>query len=137
MDTTISASKRAALVRRMARLGIREEDLAEQFVLGAGPGGQKLNKTASCVMLRHRVSGLSVKCRKTRSRAANRYFARLALCEKLQQKIDFEQSARAARIARIRRQKQRRSRRQKERMLQEKKARSRQKQLRRPVRGEE
>lgn len=29
---------------------ISEEDIEEQFVRGSGPGGQKINKTASCVV---------------------------------------------------------------------------------------
>ena len=96
-----------------------------------------MNKTASCVYLRHTSTGLEVKCQKTRSRAANRYFARYELCEKLQAQIDAEQTERAQRAAKIRRQKRRRSRRQKQRMLEEKKRQSRKKQLRRPVRPEE
>ena len=135
MNTPVSAAKRGALTRRMRAMGIREEDLDERFVLGAGRGGQKVNKTSSCVQLRHAPSGLTVKCQRTRSRAANRYYARLELCEKLQERRDYEKSARAAAIAKIRRQKQRRSRRQKERMLQAKRERAEKKRLRRPVTG--
>lgn len=29
---------------------IEEDDIDEQFVRGSGPGGQKINKTASCVV---------------------------------------------------------------------------------------
>lgn len=29
---------------------IDEDDLEEQFVRGSGPGGQKINKTACCVV---------------------------------------------------------------------------------------
>src|SRR3569623_841339 len=36
-----------ALTQRMEKLGIREEDLEEQFIRGTGPGGQKINKTSS------------------------------------------------------------------------------------------
>lgn len=34
-----------------------ETDLEEQFVRGSGPGGQKINKTASCVVIKHIPTG--------------------------------------------------------------------------------
>lgn len=73
-----------ALRRRMERLGLREEDLEESFILGAGPGGQKINKTASTVVLRHSPSGLEVRCQRERSQSANRLRARVELCERLE-----------------------------------------------------
>lgn len=36
---------------------ILEGDLEERFVRGSGPGGQKTNKTANCVVLKHIPSG--------------------------------------------------------------------------------
>ena len=38
---------------RLAALGVRAEEVEERFVRGAGPGGQKINKTSSTVWLRH------------------------------------------------------------------------------------
>jgi protein subunit release factor B len=104
----------------MARLGIREADLLEKFVLGSGSGGQKINKTASCVYLRHGPSGLEVKCQRERSRELNRFLARRELCDRLEERLRGEQSARRQEWEKIRRQKRRRSRRQKERMLEAK-----------------
>ncbi|MBU6301045.1 MAG: peptide chain release factor-like protein [Verrucomicrobia bacterium] len=72
------------LEERMARLGIFEEDLQEKFVLGSGPGGQNINKTANCVFLKHLPSGTHVKCQETRSRAANRIRARELLCDSIE-----------------------------------------------------
>ena len=37
---------------RMKRLHVLERDLVERFIRGSGPGGQKINKTSSCVQLR-------------------------------------------------------------------------------------
>lgn len=34
-----------------------EEDLEEAFVRGSGPGGQSVNKTANCVVLKHKPTG--------------------------------------------------------------------------------
>ncbi|MBN1671890.1 MAG: peptide chain release factor-like protein [Kiritimatiellae bacterium] len=137
MNAFVSAAKWRALADRMRRLGIGEGELVERFVLGSGRGGQKLNKTSSCVVLRHSPSGIVVKCQQTRSRELNRYYARSELCERIQGRLDAEKTERAQRAARIRRQKQRRSRRQKERMLQEKKRRAQKKRLRGPIRVEE
>ena len=36
---------------------IVEEDLEEQFVRGSGPGGQSVNKTSNCVVLKHKATG--------------------------------------------------------------------------------
>ncbi|XP_060529608.1 mitochondrial translation release factor in rescue [Cylas formicarius] len=37
---------------------VKADDLKEQFVRGSGPGGQKINKTASCVVLKHIPTGI-------------------------------------------------------------------------------
>ena len=42
----------------MERLGIRESDILERFVRSAGPGGQNVNKVATCVYLKHLPSGI-------------------------------------------------------------------------------
>jgi len=120
----------------MERAGLQEADLEEAFVLGSGAGGQKINKTASCVQLRHAPSGTVVKCQRTRSREVNRWLARQELANRLLEKIEGEQSARRQAAERIRRQKRRRSRRQRARMLADKGHHSAKKELRRPVQEE-
>ena len=115
----------------MTRLGILEKDLIEKFVLGAGSGGQKLNKTSSCVFLQHPKSGIEIKCQRERSRELNRFVARRELCERLEERILGQQSARQQANEKIRRQKRRRSRRQKERVLDDKRKHSVKKQARR------
>jgi len=126
------ADKLAKLAARMAELGIREEDLVEKFVQGSGPGGQKINKTASCVWLSYPAAGINVKCQITRSRALNRYYARWEICERVAEQLDGEKSRRQQEAEKIRRQKRRRSRRQKARMLADKRHQGDKKALRRP-----
>ena len=130
-DGFVSPGKTAELTQRLARLGIREQDLVEKFILGSGSGGQKVNKTASCVYLRHVPSGIEVKCQRERSREMNRFMARRELCARLEERVLGAQSARQQAQERIRRQKRRRSRRQKERMLADKRHQSGKKQERR------
>lgn len=129
----VTPQKAEALRRRMAELGIREEDLEESFVRARGKGGQHVNKASTAVQLLHRPTGLRVRCEEERSQALNRYRARQMLCDKLERKIHGEASAEARRIAKIRRQKRRRSRRAKEKILAEKHARAEIKGLRAPV----
>lgn len=119
-ETFVSSSKREQVLRRMVRLGIREDELEETFVLGSGRGGQKINKTSSCVRLVHRPTGIEVKCQASRSRELNRHLARRELCDRVEERVLGEASRRRQEAERIRRQKRRRSRRQKERMLQDK-----------------
>jgi peptide chain release factor len=127
----ITKEKLQELAQRMQRCNIREEDLVEKFILGSGKGGQKINKTASCVYLKHLPTGFEIKCQRERSRELNRYIARRELCEKLETKVFNEQSEKKQKFEKIRRQKRRRSRRQKEKMLKEKKHRGSLKETRR------
>ncbi len=104
----------------MKALGLREEDLEETFVRSGGPGGQKVNKTSSCVMLFHRPTGLRVKCQTERSQALNRFVARRLLLDKLERRLKGFVAAERSRIEKIKRQKRKRSRRAKARMLEDK-----------------
>lgn len=121
---SIRKEKLDALNERMAELGIREEDLIEKFILGSGKGGQKINKSASCVYLKHFPTKIEVKCQQSRSRAMNRYLARKQLCEEIASKIHQEKTAKQQRIEKIKRQKKKRTKRAQEKMLQGKKKRS-------------
>ena len=105
------------VLRRMESLGIREVDLVEKFILGSGSGGQKINKTSSCVYLKHLPSGIEVKCQRERSREANRAFARNELCDRLEERLLGHPSRRQQAIEKIRRQKRKRSKRAQEKVL--------------------
>jgi len=106
----VTPQKEAELERRMEACGIRETDLDESFVRSGGAGGQHVNKTATCVVLRHRNSGLEVKMQKARSQSLNRFYARRRLCELLEVQTLGAASPQAREAARIRKQKDRRRR---------------------------
>ncbi len=116
----VSDDKSQALKKRMNSLHILESELEEQFIRSSGPGGQKVNKTASCVLLIHLPSGIQVKCQQTRNQSLNRFFARRLLCDKIEEKVLKNKSAEQQKIEKIRRQKRKRSKRSKEKMLSQK-----------------
>jgi protein subunit release factor B len=95
----------------MERCGLREEDFDEKFVRSSGPGGQNVNRRATCVTLKHRPSGLEVKMRKERTQALNRYYARKRMCELVEEKTLGRESPTAKKAGKIRKQKDRRKRR--------------------------
>ena len=106
----ISQEKEAALRQRMERLGVREDEFRETFIRSSGPGGQKVNKTSSCVYLVHLPTGLTVKCQQERSQTLNRFLARRLLLDRIERLKTGLVSAEKMRVEKIRRQKRRRSR---------------------------
>ncbi|HBM77133.1 MAG TPA: peptide chain release factor-like protein [Verrucomicrobiales bacterium] len=133
----IGQDKREALKRRMASLGILEDDLVERFIRGTGHGGQKINKTSSCVYLHHQPSGIEIKCQAQRSREMNRFLARREICDRIEEIEKGRQSKRQQQIEKIRRQKRRRSRRQRQRDVGLKRQHGQKKELRRKPGREE
>ena len=119
---------------RLAALGTRASDVVERFVRGAGPGGQKINKTSSTVWLQHRPTGIEVRCQHERSQAANRELAWQELCSKLEAKQRANARASVDLREADRRRTRQKSRGQKVRMIQAKKHRAKHKASRGPVR---
>ncbi len=133
----ISPDKEAALRERMEQLGVREEEFRETFIRSSGPGGQKVNKTSSCVQIVHLPTGLSVKCQQERSQALNRFLARRLLLDRIERLRTGIVKAERMRVEKIRRQKRRRSRRAQEKILEAKHIQSEKKSFRSRVGPEE
>ena len=126
----VSPEKIKALEKKFRTLKIKEDDLIEKFIKSQGHGGQKINKTSTCVWLKHKPSGIIVKCQETRSQSVNRFLARRILAEKISKKILGEKSEAMRRIYKIKKQKRKRSKRAKEKILRLKKMLSEKKKLR-------
>jgi protein subunit release factor B len=109
---------------RLAALGMRSADVEERFILGSGRGGQKLQKTSSCVWLRHGPTGIEVRCQRERSQTVNRELAWAELCAKLEERKRAAAAARQDEQAKNRRRNRQKSRGQKARMIQSKKHRA-------------
>ena len=80
-EFAVSEEKNRWLRQKMADIGVREEDLEESFVRSSGKGGQHVNKTSSCVQLKHKPTGLTATCMRERSQSVNRFLARRELLE--------------------------------------------------------
>ena len=130
MVSSVSRDKEAALKTKMALSGIKEADLEEKFIRSSGKGGQKVNKSSTCVYLKHKPTGIEVKCQKERSQGLNRFLARRILVNKIDSLILGKNREEQRKIEKIRRQKRKRSKRAKEKMLRYKKMRSEKKELR-------
>jgi len=121
----------------MTKLGIHEDDLIEKFILGSGKGGQKVNKTSSCVYLKHLPTGIEVKCQASRSRETNRQTAREEIRRELEDRARQRELARRQAAEKLRRTNRQRSRRSKARSVADKRKHSHKKQLRgRPSRDD-
>ena len=80
----VSEEKNRWLQERMEALGIYERDIEEKFVRSSGSGGQKVNKTSTCVYLKHIPTGIEVKWMKERSQSLNRFLARRELAQRIE-----------------------------------------------------
>jgi protein subunit release factor B len=103
----VSEEKNRWLKERMEVLGIREKDIEEKFVRSSGRGGQKVNKTSTCVYLRHIPTGIEVKCMKERSQSLNRFLARRELVKRIES-LSGQFTSNDPKIERIKRQKAKR-----------------------------
>jgi len=103
-----------------AALNIDPKDIEEHFTKGSGHGGQKINKTSSCVELHHVPTGIDVRVQKHREQSKNRISAYKLLILKIEEHVKGKKSEIQKEIFKKRKQKQRRSRRSKEKMLEEK-----------------
>ena len=111
-DAPVTPAKLDDLRARIVRLRIDMNTVDEQAVKGGGPGGQKVNKTSSGVLLRYTLPGatpelITVKWTRERSRSLNRFLALRELVDEVEVRISPETSERLKERDRIRKQKDR------------------------------
>lgn len=83
----VSEEKRKWLKEKMESLRIYEKDIEEKFIRSSGRGGQKVNKTSTCVYLKHLATGIEVKSMRERSQSLNRFLARRELVTRIEKRI--------------------------------------------------
>jgi peptide chain release factor len=126
----INPDKEKNLAKQLKTLGIYKKDVIEKFIRASGAGGQKVNKTSSCVYLKHVPSGIEIKMSQERSQSINRFFAWRLLAQKIKEKLFKIKSDQRKKAEKIRRQKRKRSKRAKEKILRHKKIQSQKKRSR-------
>ena len=116
-----------SLQERFQRLRLDPSSVVEHFVRGTGPGGQKINKTSSTVVLLHVPTGLEVRCQAGRSQSANRERAWELLADKLEARARTQFESARHELEAARRRNRQKSRGQKVRMIQTKRHRAKNK----------
>jgi protein subunit release factor B len=111
-------------------LGLRAEDVTEKFVRSGGRGGQNVNKTSTCVYLKHLPTGIEVKCQQERSQARNREAAFRLLAAKIEDAVRFEEQRKVQAREKDRRRKRPRPAALRERILESKRRTAEKKKLR-------
>jgi peptide chain release factor len=112
----VRPEKEAGLLKRMRELGIHEEDIEESFIHSRGSGGQNVNKTSTCVQIRHIPTGIVVKEQRERSQGLNRFLARRLLVSKIEERTLGKESPEQLKREKNRKQKKRRYRRAKKKL---------------------
>ena len=112
-DAPVTPAKLDALRAQLARLTVDLARVDEQAIKSSGPGGQKVNKTSSGVLLRYELNGetLVVKWARERSRSLNRFLALRELADEIEMRVSPSTSTRLKEFEKIRKQKDRRRRR--------------------------
>jgi protein subunit release factor B len=115
LDAPVTAQKLDELRARIAALAVDLNAVDEQAVKGGGPGGQKVNKTSSGVLLRYalKLDGheaseqITVKWTRERQRSLNRFLALRELIDEIEFRVSPQTSRRMQEWAKIRKQKDR------------------------------
>jgi peptide chain release factor len=118
MDTGTVLNRLDAVNLRLLKLGIRVQDLDEQFIHSSGKGGQNVNKVATAVRLNY--AGEEVKSMEERSQLLNRVRAREILAGRLEKKREQARLFARAEAEKLRKQKAGRPRSIKRRILADK-----------------
>jgi peptide chain release factor len=109
----ITPAKIEELKNRIRTLAIDLSEIEEQFAKGSGKGGQKINKTSNCVILKYPKLNLLVRCQRERKRSINRFLALRELVDKIEIIVSPQTSKKLREIDKIRKKKSRKRNKQK------------------------
>ena len=118
---------------KMRKHKLFDKDLIESFIHSSGPGGQNVNKVATCVQIFHKPTGVSVKCQMNRTQLLNRIKAREMLLEKIIAVKEKEVRQAVYAKQKLKRQNRKRSKSVKEQMLNDKRKKTEKKIFRKKV----
>lgn len=104
----VQEAKILALKERIARLGVDVAGIEESFTRGGGKGGQKVDKTSNCVLLRYPPMQIVVRCARERRRTVNRFLALRELVDRIEERVSPETSPRLREREKARKRKSRR-----------------------------
>ena len=90
--------------KEYVKIEIKNEDLEYQQIKGSGPGGQAVNKTNNCIILKNKPTGITVRSHASRDTETNKHYAIKMLKEKLDDHINGELSKKNQEIAKKRKQ---------------------------------
>ncbi|EXJ86505.1 hypothetical protein A1O3_03456 [Capronia epimyces CBS 606.96] len=105
-STTARRHKKKRAPPLPPRPTLPDSEIHHSYLKGSGPGGQKINKTASAAQLTHIPTGIVVKCQATRSRSQNHTIAKRLLAEK----VELLQKGDESRVSKVQERKSRKKR---------------------------
>eukprot|EP00736_Rhodelphis_marinus_P007644 Rmarinus@m.9459 len=83
-DKVQSARREKRDRRKRVAFALEKNDVRETVCRSGGPGGQHVNKTNTCVIVKHIPTGIIVRCQQERSQSVNRKIAWKLLRDKVE-----------------------------------------------------